>query len=811
MNTISSTKTTTNGESTQPALDKTGKFVAFASDALNLSTSALGLSDVYLKNTQIGDLTLLSISSTGESGNSNSSNPSISDDGRYVVFQSTANNFAGYDAAGNPIDNNSESDIFLKDTQDNSLKLVTVKIGDGESINPKISADGRYVVFQSLASNFADDDNNGAYDIYLRDLQKNTLTLISSDAKKVQGNNASISPSLSANGLNIAFASDADNLIGFTTIPDATKPDVVKTAPIDNNGNRDVFVKNVTTGEIQLISKNTKGLSANGVSDSPSLSADGQKIAFRSFAMDLTASTVSDGGANIFVKDLTKNTTQQITLATDGTLANGESWNPVISPDGNYVAFLSNASNLIVDDTNNVADVFVKNLLTGDLTRFSDGGTGDATDVTFSGDSALITFSRWANASLSDVTNTENIYSVNVKPSANLFNGDSNNNLLIGTEKNDTMSGLAGMDTLRGNAGNDSLDGGEGNDLLEGASGNDTLLGGNANDQLLGGAGNDSLAGGNGNDTLDAGAGNDTLNGGIGIDKMTGGDGNDYYYVDNAKDVVIETNKVSKTGGVDTVESISDYVLPENIEIFILKDTDGKGHKGTGNKGNNTITGSIGDDALYGLDGNDKLESGAGNDTLDGGKGKDTLIGGDNDDLYLVNNKDDKIIETPTGGEDDRVLSTADFDLTQWDNVENLTLSGTKAKIGTGNALNNLLQEIAGGKTNNRFYGNGGDDDIFAEGGNDTLEGGAGNDTLDGGAGKDMAVFYGKKSDYQITPNSDAEGVAQIEVEYVGHDVEITDGKDILDNIEVLQFADGDSYNVRIDADTVVLTGVASH
>ena len=405
-NIISSTKTTTaNGDSNQPALDKTGKFIAFASDALNLSPTALGLSDVYLKNTQTGDLTQLSVSSTGENGNSNSTNPSISGDGRYVVFQSVANNFTGYDASGNPIDNNSESDIFIKDTQDNSLKLVTGKIGDGESINPKISADGRYVAFQSLASNFVTDDNNGAYDIYLEDLQKNTVTLISADTKSVQGNNASVTPSISANGSSVAFASDADNLIN------------------DNNGNHDVFVKNITTGAIQLISTNTKGLSANGVSDSPSISADGNKVAFRSFAMDLVVNTIKDsdanlefrGEANIFVKDLAKNTTQQITLATDGTLANGESWNPVISPDGNYVAFLSNARNLVADDTNNVADIFIKNLLTGSLIRASDTSTGadNATSIAFSGDSLTFAFSKL------DDKETTNVYSIKTNP--NIF------------------------------------------------------------------------------------------------------------------------------------------------------------------------------------------------------------------------------------------------------------------------------------------------------------------------------------------------------------------------------------------------------
>ena len=388
--------------------------------------------------------------------------------------------------------------------------------------------------------------------------------------------------------------------------------------------------------------------------------------------------------------------------------------------------------------------------------------------------------------------------------------GDANKNKLIGADKNDFLSGMAAADTLLGYAGNDSLDGGNGNDSLDGGNGNDTLIGGDGNDTLLGGSGNDLLDGGKDNDKLTGDAGNDTLNGGVGVDSLTGGDGNDYYVVDNVKDVVIEANKTAKTGGTDTVESTSNYTLGVNVENLILKDTQGKGNNGTGNVSNNTITGSDGDNWLKGMDGNDTLIGGNGADTLDGGSGMDALIGGADDDTYYMNNLQDKIIEAKDGGED-AIIATVDFELSTSPNVEMLTLSGTKAKNGTGNELDNLLQEIDGGKVSVNLKGMQGDDTINGGGGNDTLEGGDGNDILDGGDGNDMVIFTGAESDYQVTRNSDADNVDQIIVTYAGNDNSIQDGTDILTSIEILQFSEGDLLNTRdvIDSSAmVILTGV---
>jgi Ca2+-binding RTX toxin-like protein len=175
----------------------------------------------------------------------------------------------------------------------------------------------------------------------------------------------------------------------------------------------------------------------------------------------------------------------------------------------------------------------------------------------------------------------------------------------------------------------------------------------------------------------------------------------------------------------------------------------------------------------------------------------DSLIGGNGDDLYIMQNIDDIIVEKVDGGEQDQIIAAVDFNLGQSENVEFLTLTGKKAIEGTGNDLNNLLQEIEGGKINNVFTGNGGNDTINGQGGNDTLEGGNGDDELNGGDGVDVAIFSGIYEDYLITTNVDAEGVAQLIVEYSNPNTDILDGVDILNDIEILEFADGDRHNIK--------------
>ena len=358
-----------NGWSLAPAASQDGRWLTFASDSTNLSTpDAGGLFMIYLKDTQTGALTPISLSAIGRIPNSNSTVPVISDDGRYVAFQSYATNLAG-------TDKNNVSDIFWKDTQTGTLKLLSSTggtAGDNASGSPAISADGRYVVFQSRADNLASDDTNGAYDIYLADTQTGSLTPISRNAQNSFGDQNSVTPSLSANGQVVAFASDATNLVAN-----------------DNNVSRDVFIKNAQTGAITLVSttqvtidNNLVEVAAGGRSDSPALSADGSKVAFMSYAPDLGKPIDPNnyhGYGEIYVKDLGGNAfTPAAWASTDATgqQANGNCWSPVISQTGQYVAFLSDATNLVPGDTNGLADVFVKDISSGQIIRLSADSLG---------------------------------------------------------------------------------------------------------------------------------------------------------------------------------------------------------------------------------------------------------------------------------------------------------------------------------------------------------------------------------------------------------------------------------------------------
>jgi Ca2+-binding RTX toxin-like protein len=384
----------------------------------------------------------------------------------------------------------------------------------------------------------------------------------------------------------------------------------------------------------------------------------------------------------------------------------------------------------------------------------------------------------------------------------NLLTGNDIGNLLSGLAGNDTLIGNGGDDTLIGGTGADSLIGGTGSDTasyrnaaapvfaslaavasntgeaagdsytgienLEGSSLNDSLVGDGANNILYGLEGNDSLFGGAGADTLYGGAGNDTLDGGTDADVMAGGEGDDTYYVDNAADVVVENTG----GGIDTVVITFDYTLTDpNVENLILT---GTAKKGTGSAGANIITANANfSNTLDGGAGNDTLIGSANADVLDGGSGADSLIGGAGDDLYIVDNTGDVIVELAGGGTD-TVQSSINYTLGA--NLERLTLTGTTATQGTGNALNNIIvannagnlldgadgadslvggtgsdslmggtgnDTLDGGTGNDSLNGGSGHDSLIGGDGNDTLQGGAGNNTLDGGAGSDMASYSG--------------------------------------------------------------------
>ncbi len=323
--------------------------------------------------------------------------------------------------------------------------------------------------------------------------------------------------------------------------------------------------------------------------------------------------------------------------------------------------------------------------------------------------------------------------------SANLnLTGTAAADTLTGGVGNDTLSGLAGNDTLTGQAGNDSLDGGLGNDAMAGGLGDDTyvvdattdVVTENANEgadtvqtsvtltALAANVENLSLLGtaalnatGNAlNNVLTGNSAANTLSGGAGNDTMLGGQGNDIYVVDATGDVVTE----NLGEGTDTIQaSVTLATLAANVENLTLTGT--AAINGVGNELNNLITGNSAINTLTG---------GAGDDSLNGGAGNDNLIGGLGNDVYVVDAAGDVVIENLNEGTD-TVQSTVTITALAA-NAENLTLTGTKAINGTGNALNNVL---IGNSAINTLTGAAGDDTLDGAAGADKLVGGLGNDT----------------------------------------------------------------------------------
>ena len=348
-------------------------------------------------------------------------------------------------------------------------------------------------------------------------------------------------------------------------------------------------------------------------------------------------------------------------------------------------------------------------------------------------------------------TLTANVENLTLMGAINI-NGTGNTlaNTMIGTSGNNILDGGAGADTMTGGLGNDTYvvdvltdvvveKTNEGTDTVKtaltytlGLNLENLSLTGTANVNATGNTLANMLTGNAGKNILTGLDGNDVLDGGANADKMIGGLGNDSYYIDNAGDVVTELSN----GGTDTVFSTRPYTLGSNLEKLTLL---GNGNAaGTGNALANTLVGNEGNNRLNGGDGNDSLIGGLGDDTLDGGRGGDTMRGGLGNDRYYLDGKTDIVVEFSGQGTDQIVIS-ATYTLAA--NVENLSLTGSGAYFGTGNALNNVIN---GNNGNNTLGGAEGNDSInggkgadVMRGGLGTLDGGLGVDTLKGGAGND--------------------------------------------------------------------------
>ncbi|MEZ5843275.1 MAG: hypothetical protein R3D27_06015 [Hyphomicrobiaceae bacterium] len=827
-------------ESTTPAISGDGRYVAFESSATNLvDGDTNGFRDIFVKDMQTGVITLVSADAAGGQANGNNNNAEISADGRYVVFESLATQFGGVAAGTARL-----VDIWRKDLQTGALELVSGGSPPvfGANSTLAISSDGRFVAFIADGGLLPapGGTNTFVFDIYRKDMLTGDLIRVAKDVNPPgtgggQPNDQSYYVSISADGSRISYTSFARDLVAS-----------------DTNGTWDVFVWDAATDTSTLISTDNSGVQGAGASYESQISADGTKVVFISDANNLI--TGDTGQRDVFVKNLTTGETIRVSTAADGTPGNGASEVAVISPDGRYVAFLSRATNLVPtgEPDGGAQDIFVKNIETGEIvmvTVSADGVSsgivntpiamaftthgsklvfnfGSSSEEIVAGDSNnardIILTDLFAPDGSTDIfttgddtvdLNTFDLSLFTVAQATDALAGDDIVTLSSSQNVGIPFFGGAGDDSITGTASGDFVNGGDDNDTITGGAGSDTLSGDDGNDRLFAGSGTiiitgaptgtDALDGGDGDDELFAdGNDGDLLDGGIGIDHLVGRAGNDTLSGGADNDIIEDTafagsgevvdidagsgndvvtlirNFVTGTtftsGSVDGGNGIDALVIsggltflaPLNLSNFERLVTSGNQivakaaqfdafdrisfGEATGlSSGVNLVIEAVdplGAPADVELDLSDELNldgprpaliSGShDNETIFSGDGNDTINGGDGNDRIAGGGGSD----TLDGGNGARDI----VDYTLLSNNVTVTLNGstlvTVTVAGGQNDQIRNFESVFGGSGDDNLTGDGLANILVGNDGTDTLVGMAGNDVLDGGAGSDTLI-----------------------------------------------------------------------
>ena len=356
-----------NGRSGSISLSDDGRLIPFESSADNLIANDLNnADDIFVYNRLNETVELVSVAIDDTAADANSSSAVISGDGKYVSFTSSASNLVANDS-------NNFQDIFIRDLDNQTMEVVSVSsngtLANGISLFSTISGNGNYVAFDSLASNLVPNDINESGDIFLRDRSNQTTNLVTLSTDSNGANGSSTLGSISDDGQYISFESTASNLVTG-----------------DTNDVSDVFLYNRLNQTNKLISFGLEGAATNSNSTGGLVSGNGGYVVYQSDASNLVANDINEA-SDIFIYNLQNGTTELVSLGLNGAAANGSSRNASISDDGRYVAFLSDADNLVADDTNSRADIFVRDLET-QTTQIIDADSfplinGDAQSLVF--------------------------------------------------------------------------------------------------------------------------------------------------------------------------------------------------------------------------------------------------------------------------------------------------------------------------------------------------------------------------------------------------------------------------------------------
>jgi Tol biopolymer transport system component len=293
----------------------------------------------------------VSVGILGEQGNQMSgrfAGPAIDADGSVVAFDSDATTLVTGDSNG-------DTDVFVRDRSAGTLERVSVRStgaqGNGTSTRPALDASGNLVAFDSDATNLVAGDTNGQLDVFVHDRTTHRTQRVSVSSDEAQGTGSSRSPSIG--GRFLSFISSSPNLVSG-----------------DTNGVEDVFVRDLTAGTTERVSVSSAGEQGNSSSTAASIGAGGRYVVFSSFATNLVAGD-TNGAFDVFIHDRQTGATELVSVSSDEAQGNAMSVSPSVSRNGRFVAFYSDATNLVTGDTNGRSDIFVRDRRLGTTERVS--------------------------------------------------------------------------------------------------------------------------------------------------------------------------------------------------------------------------------------------------------------------------------------------------------------------------------------------------------------------------------------------------------------------------------------------------------
>ena len=392
--------TASDGHSAAVSLSNDGGMLAFSSSATNLvAGDTNGLYDAFVRSGAGAESSRISVSSAGVQGDARVFGVSLSGNGKFVAFDSGATNLV----AG---DTNSQADVFVRDLEAGTTERVSVSSAGAQanssssSTTLAISDDGRYVAFSSGATNLVPSDTNSRRDVFVRDRAGGTTQLVSFATGGALSNDHASGPVISGDGRFVAWGSNATNLV-----------------PGDTNATYDGFLRDLQAGTTERVNVSSSEaqaeMSALGWFGGMSISDGGRYVTFEDDATNLVAGD-TNGVRDLFVRDRQAGVTERVSVSSGEAEQNGHPLAAAISADGRYVAFLSDASNLVPDDTNGLRNVFRRDRVDGTTervdVRYNGGqsaGGHASTEVAISNDGRYVAFNSASPLSPRDTTNID--------------------------------------------------------------------------------------------------------------------------------------------------------------------------------------------------------------------------------------------------------------------------------------------------------------------------------------------------------------------------------------------------------------------